>query len=174
MSEEWRVIEGFPAYAVSNLGQVKRIIDCPFSKAGRLLRQHPNEKGYLMVKLSDGIVSKTKKVHLLVAYAFNGCRPEGMTANHKNGIKSVNSSDNIEWITHQKNVQHAHENGLCQIMRGEKNGNSKLKTGEVWLIKKLLAESNLSLVTIGKMFRTKKVNIHAIKAGRNWAHIIYP
>jgi hypothetical protein len=59
---------------------------------------------------------------------------------------------------------------------GIKNGSSKLKDGEVWLIKKILnsdyyKSGKITQKFIGKMFEVSQLTISAIKTGRIWSHI---
>lgn len=64
MEEQWAAIEGYPNYAVSNLGRVANIT------RGEMLRPRPNEEGYLRVSLSNLGQVKDFYVHRLVAAAF--------------------------------------------------------------------------------------------------------
>jgi hypothetical protein len=97
--ELWKVIEGFEAYAVSNLGRVRRDARGASTYAGRILKLFPDESGYLRVSL-QGFGKKRRflcaAVHRLVARAFIPnplCLPE---VNHK-GTKTENQYWMLEW-----------------------------------------------------------------------------
>jgi hypothetical protein len=73
-------------------------------------------KGYIVVALNPPGGTDRKghqyRVNRLVAMAFHP-NPERMPiTNHKNGVKSDNRQDNIEWATCLSNQQHAWEAGL--------------------------------------------------------------
>ena len=57
------------------------------------------------------IESKTYSVHRLVCRAFHGLPPSEAHAkvNHKDGDKSNNKLDNLEWCTRDENIQHEHK-----------------------------------------------------------------
>jgi hypothetical protein len=61
--EEWRKVDGWDNYEVSNLGNVRN------SKTKRILK--PSSKGgYLSVGLSSVSITKTQSIHRLVAKSF--------------------------------------------------------------------------------------------------------
>lgn len=106
----------------------------------RRLAQHQNEKGYLTVSLCVGMRSKKYKIHRLVLMAFNhidGC--EDLDVNHKDGVKSNNDLNNLEWMTRSENLKHRYRNlGQPHAMNGkfgEKHHRSRpivaLKNGSV-------------------------------------------
>lgn len=64
-----------------------------------------------MELLNNGSHQKFR-VNRLVLEAFVGPCPDGHESNHKDGIKSNNDSENLEWVTHSENVQHAYRLGL--------------------------------------------------------------
>lgn len=108
---EWRSIAGYEGrYEVSDEGQVRSLL------TDRVLKAAPNSRKYFTVNLYDG--SSPKKgcsfsVHQLVAWAFLGPQPEGLTVNHKDGKKGNNAKENLEYVTYAENNRHARETGLA-------------------------------------------------------------
>lgn len=98
MSEEWKVVEEFPAYSVSTLGRVK--------KGDLILRPQRHTSGYVQVRLYDDI-SITQTIHSLVTRAFIP-NPEGKpTINHIDRDKTNNRVDNLEWATRSEQMLHS-------------------------------------------------------------------
>jgi hypothetical protein len=64
MDEQWKQIERFPKYSVSNYGRVR------FDKSGRILQCNMNQYGLLQVGLMHEGVQRHRSVPLLVAKAF--------------------------------------------------------------------------------------------------------
>lgn len=64
MQEEWRKIEGFSGYSVSNLGSIRN------DESGRLMAQCTNNRGLMQVGLTKNKVQYRRSVALLVAEAF--------------------------------------------------------------------------------------------------------
>lgn len=107
ISEEWRPVEGYKDYFVSNLGRVK---STRRFKEGRILTPLFNN-GYLSVILCKTNPDKTytrtfKGVHVLVAQAFiENPDPEKYTqVNHINERKGDNNVTNLEWCTPTGNI----------------------------------------------------------------------
>lgn len=117
--EIWKDIQGYEGiYQVSNLGRVKS-----FPKTrniGKNLRHYPgmirklqiNKNGYVYVELSDNKKPKLIRVHRLVAIAFIPNQENKNAVNHKDGNKSNNCLENLEWCTNSENRQHAYNIGL--------------------------------------------------------------
>lgn len=105
MNEEWRDIPGFSGYRASNFGRVRG--------PRRLLTPGCNLKGYLHVSATKP--KRTVSVHKLVLLAFVGERPEGCEVNHKDGVKSNNRLDNLEYATSAENNHHAMTTGLRNL-----------------------------------------------------------
>lgn len=95
-----------------------------------------NKFGYLNVCLRKDGKARVLKVHRLVAEAFlpnPGNKPQ---VNHKDGDKTNNCVQNLEWATASENVQHAVRNGFLGNLRGVKI----VETGQVFRSLKDCAE----------------------------------
>ncbi len=118
ITEEWRPIEEYPNYyEVSNLGNVRSVNRFVYNKTqkGRLMNRHKINSGYFIVCLSKDNKVKGRTIHRLVAKAFCG-KPEGKDfVNHKNGIKTDNRAENLEWCTKSENAIHAFKTGLKKV-----------------------------------------------------------
>ena len=71
-----------------------------------------NSNGYLKVQLSLRGDKKQLLVHRLVALHFIPNPYEHPYVNHKDGDKTNNHLENLEWVTPSENAQHALETGL--------------------------------------------------------------
>jgi hypothetical protein len=169
--EEWRTIEDFPEYAVSNLGRIKRIKKgyCN-TKVGRVLIAKTYKTGYQMLTLCKDKKKYTKTIHCLVAEAFIEKRPFGMQVNHKDGVKTNNHIRNLEYVTVSENNLHAVRTGLHPIFYGEKTHTSKLSNKDVLRIVEL-RKSGLSLGKIAGMFPVKEAALGHIFKGRRWSEV---
>lgn len=176
MTEEWKVIADFPDYAVSSMGRLKRLTNSRCGHvAGMLLSLKPAKVGYSMVDLRGGDKKRKMYVHQLVLEAFVCSRPKGMVCNHIDCNRTNNCVENLEWTTQSKNVQHVYKSGrIPHSLRGEENGFSRFKEGEVWLMKRLLASKKLTQKSIGRIFQTSQAQISLIAKGQRWRHVSYP
>lgn len=108
--KEWREIDGFPNYMVSNTGEIKSL---NYNKTGKekVLIPHKLSNGYLGINLYDNDKKSCYLlIHRLVAQAFlpnpNGCR----IINHKDENRSNNSVNNLEWCSYKYNLNYDNRN----------------------------------------------------------------
>ncbi len=107
MTEIWKDIKGYEGlYKIGSLGNIKN------HNTGKILKPSPNSKGYLHVTLSKNNIHKTTKIHNTVASHFIENPENKSQVNHKDGIKTHNWKDNLEYSTPLENVRHAIKMGL--------------------------------------------------------------
>lgn len=139
----WRRIKGYSGiYKVSNDGLVKSIDHFVNSKNGfkriqygRILKQSKSRKGYMMVSLVNDKKKFHASAHRLVALAFIPNPLNLPQVNHKDGDKSNNHVDNLEWVTGSENVKHAFKNRLIVPNYAENHHMSKLKNFDILAIR---------------------------------------
>lgn len=172
-SEQWIILDFNPRYAVSNYGFVKRIEKGKGARADKILGLRLNTRGYPEVMLYNDGKAKAYKVHRLIAYAFLGECPTGLQVNHKNGIKTDNRIENLEYMTAKQNTRHSFDVLGKQVERGSKHGNSKLTESLVYQIKQL-RHDGVKVKVLSVMFGVNEAQISAITLGRQWKHVQFP
>lgn len=117
MNELWIDIPNYVGYyQVSNLGRVKGLQREAFNGVGnytiksRILRQHVAGKmGYVCVSLCKDGKPKTFRVHVLVALAFLGDRPEGHHIGHLDANPKNNEISNLQYLTVKENIHQSYK-----------------------------------------------------------------
>lgn len=114
MKVVWKEIIGYEdRYMVSNTGIVKSIDryvlnkltgNLNFKKSRELYSKH--KSGYSQVTLMKDGKPKIYKVHRLVAIHFISNPKNKKFVNHKDGNRSNNHVDNLEWCTQWENNTH--------------------------------------------------------------------
>lgn len=128
MKEIWKDIKGYEGlYQISDLGRIYSIAR-KNTKGGILKGSKRN--GYKTVVLWKNGKYKTYQIHRLVAENFIVNHKNKETVNHKNGIKTDNRAENLEWATQSENIIHAWKTGLTKSFtlgkRGKLCKNSKV------------------------------------------------
>lgn len=131
-----------------------------------------NSKGYKRVQIFyfDPTKKVTEAVHRLVAKAFIPNPDDKPQVNHINGDKLDNRAENLEWVTNEENAEHAALNLTRPSSKGEKRFGSKLKEGDMFNIKKLLARGKKAS-DIAKMYNVAPTTITEFKNGRSWRYL---
>lgn len=172
--EIWKSIKTYEGlYEVSNLGRIKSLSKrwSVGIKKETVLRPSISKAGYLRVVLCHNSIKKHITIHKLVATHFCTNDNGNKIINHKNGIKSDNRADNLEWCTYSENALHAFSQGLVKPQKGERNGNTKIKEQDVSKIKRLYKEERLSQIKIGLIFGISQTQVGRIVNNKRWVHL---
>lgn len=118
--EEWKNIINADNYEVSNLGRVRN------KTTKYILKPRLTKTGYYQVsiKLNNSQKFINQYIHRLVAIAWILNPDNKPSVNHKDGDKSNNIVDNLEWTTYKEQQYHR-----TKIL-GQKNIGSPKKVGQ--------------------------------------------
>jgi hypothetical protein len=104
MEEIWKDIPGYDGYyQVSSKGGLRSSYF-----ESKTLKPDLTSRGYLQVKLYTPDKKANFLCHRLVAMAFIPNLENKQQVNHKNGIKTDNRVENLEWVTRSENQIHSY------------------------------------------------------------------
>ena len=112
MIEEFKKIEEFPKYEVSNLGRVRN------KNTGKILKPRKSNSGYFYVSFYKDGKEHNRFIHRLVAKTFISNPNNYPEVNHINEDKEDNCIDNLEWCTRIYNVNYGTRNIRSAVNRG--------------------------------------------------------
>jgi hypothetical protein len=169
--EIWKNIPNYEGlYQISNLGNVKSFPrHGTRTKEERILKQSLDTSGYPQVCLTKNSNKKTWLIHILLGKLFIDNPHNKPEINHKDGIKTNYSLDNLEWNTKKENMIHAVKNGLHT--RGESHSSSKLTEKKVLKIRELYASKAYSISKLSNLFSVHIATISDIVRRRYWKFI---
>lgn len=104
---EWRVVEGYPSYEVSNSGDLRNTL------TGKVLKPSLTA-GYKRYCLQSSGSKSYMTAHRLVAITFLNNPDNLPQVNHIDANKLNNDVNNLEWCTAKQNMQHAWSAGLMK------------------------------------------------------------
>lgn len=137
--EEWRIVEDYPKYEVSNLGNVRN------AKTMRVLKPLPYRGSYLYVVLNHQTTKHEKQcIHLLVANAFLPKQEGHHLVDHINREAHDNRACNLRYCTQSQN----------QFNRAKKPNSTSQYKGVSWYTRdrcwRANVKSNGTNITLGK------------------------
>lgn len=103
LDSSFHKIPGFSNdYRISSDGTV---VSLKYNKM-KILKPVLRSNGYVSVVLRQDNKSIPMYVHRLVAITFLKNKENKEVVNHKNGVKTDNNLDNLEWVTQSENLHH--------------------------------------------------------------------
>jgi len=110
-------------YQISNFGKVKSVSRTIKNNKGFylskeiILKSARSKNNYYSVVLRKENVSKTYRIHVLVAMAFLDFIPNKFECviDHKNGVRTDNRLENLQIVTQRENIQNYHKSRKGQI-----------------------------------------------------------
>lgn len=128
----------------------------------RLIFGEVHRSGHRYVYLFDGNGKTKAGVHCLVLEAFEGERPPGMFACHRDGDPSNNHIGNLRWATPREN--------MIDMVGHKNHPGQKLDNDRVRLIWARLVAGD-SARSVAKEFGVSSTTITSIKMGTTWKHL---
>ena len=105
------------------------------------------------------------RIHQIVAWTFLGILPDGFEINHKDGKRIFPGLDNLEYVTHAGNMQHAKRTGLnwtkewVQTMRRKNSGEKCVLYGKGGETHHAAKVSDLDVVKIRRLNYIKNYSV---------------
>ena len=122
--------------------------------------------GYLYIRLNKKNTNKRFRVHRLVAEHFLENLENKPCVNHKDGIKTNNSVENLEWVTVSENTKHAFDLGLAKNKKSFEDSQSiqvdvydkkKIFIKTCGSIKEAMREFKVDATTIGRRIKKNQL-----------------
>ena len=184
--EQWKEykieIEGKVKYAVSNLGRIKSFSES--IESGNFLKGGITE-GFLFLRYkrqkNNVIKNYHHAVHKMVAELFIPKDNDKQTyVLHLDYDKLNNHISNLKWATLDEMKSHGKKSPYVkeafkklQEFNIQRDG-QKLTSTQVMRLKKMLLNPNRKTrhKILAKQFGVSEMQVHRIKSGENWGHII--
>lgn len=148
-------------------------------RGGCVLKPFPKAHGYMFVTLRHAASEHAHKklqirsVHSIVCEAFHGTRPSTKhQVNHKDGNKTNNAPDNLEWMTPIENIQHS-AFVIGTHVKGSRCPASKLKESDIPAICTAF-NSGTYIKDIARQYGVSTFVINSILSGKSWRHVARP
>jgi hypothetical protein len=157
MKEEWKFVvddvDFNGAYMISNKGRVKSMTRKINSRYGpyktipeKILSLNKDKNThYVSITLSLAEGRYNRSIHRLVAKAFLNNPEEKCCVNHKDGIRSNNNLDNLEWVTLSENALHGRANKRQKLSWSREEHVKDIKNCCEYIISKYLRDLSSDL-----------------------------
>ena len=157
-SRQWRYVVGSGnSFEVSDKGDIRKV------STGKTVKQTPDHNGRLCCGVMHNDMRKIRKVHIMVAEAFIGIRPNGYKIKLLDGNKNNCSIRNIVYISPE---DHQKDRRLDKTVAPS----AKLNPEKVIEIRKLI-EGGTRFAIIAEKYDISYGSIKKISSRLTWNHI---
>lgn len=168
MTSQWKYVEDTDGrYVIFDDGTI--LTSCyRFTHGPHFMRPFKTHNGYHRITLFVRGQHRKFFMHRLVAQAFMSRPSSQHEVNHKNGVKTDNRIENLEWVSKSENSLHAIRSGLQIVKRGTDAPGAKLTEQQVidlYLARKR-GEKNVS---ISRRTGVNHKTVSDIWLGKRWA-----
>lgn len=139
---------------------------------GKKICNRKRDDGYIVVNLYIDKKPKYFYLHRLLAEYYIDNPKNKKYVNHKNGNKSDNRIENLEWCSASENSKHAMKMGLSEapVFKGSEHGMSKITNEQVNDIRILYKTGMYNQVQLGRLYGLGQSHISRIIRGESWSH----
>ena len=164
--EELRTIKGFERYKISNKSEV---FD---TKRQKYLGTWVDSVGYRQCYLvgEDG-KKHSKRIHRLLAIAFIDNPNNLPQVNHKDGNKTHNWVENLEWSSSSDNDYHAYATGLKKKIYGENSHLHKYSRDAIEKACELMESGKYVLREISEMTEVPVPMLGRVRLRKSWCNV---
>lgn len=136
-------------------------------KTNKFLNPTKTSKGYLQIF----VLRSSYRVHRLVTEAFFGL--SDLQVDHKNGIKTDNSLNNLEYVSNRENFDRSVKSGLrtWSHQKGEGSNTNKLSESIVLNILKNPPKTISEKKDLAEILGVSCCTINDILKRRSWKHL---
>lgn len=156
-------------YEVSNKGNVRN------SNTGKILQPEVSNCGYLRVGIyyvkDNRRYHMHGSVHRLVAIAFIPNPDNLPEVNHKDGNKTHNWVENLEWSSSSDNDYHAYATGLKKKIYGENSHLHKYSRDTIEKACKLMESGKYVLREISEMTEVPVRMLGFVRLRKSWCNV---
>lgn len=166
MRESWKpapVSKYAEVYKVSSNGRIK-------NRKGKILKLSVN-KGYSFITFCINREAKKFPVHRLVINAFSENPFNKPCVNHKNSNRGDNRIENLEWVTHKENIQHALNSKRMYSPKGTDCHFAVLKEKDIFRIRYLYEKEKMKISEIAKTLNIAHSTVYYAANRMTWKHI---
>lgn len=165
--EIWIKMVGFDLpYEISSYGRI-RTPHINYKNFYRIKSPFIEPSQYVRIGLKKNQQYKNYSIHRLVCQYFIPNPNNYPVVNHKDGNKSNNIVDNLEWCTHEFNSKHAVSIGKIVGQKGENNPMSRFTNKQIIEIRKLY-KAGVSMSRLAILTNTNTSHISNIVKYNSW------
>ena len=163
--EKWKAIpetDGY--YEISNFGRMRSWKNGKWGKRDtpKILKLGYCRRGYKRQAINHDGDKRNYSIHRLVALAFIDNPESKYQVNHIDGDKTNNHIENLEWVTNQENMDHAHANDMFNYKTGDQNPASVLNKNIAESIRNFYSKSNITQSQIADAYLVSQKTISDI------------